>query len=71
MEASIRVACAAEAARDAKDTTGATAWAKRAADARGQVQQALARVPAAEFDATTETRKRAYWDGWLAETGRR
>jgi hypothetical protein len=62
---------AAEAARDAKDVDGSVAWAKRAADARLKVEQALARVPAAEFDSAAETRKRAYWDGWLAETGRR
>jgi len=61
---------AAEAARDGKDTVGATAWAKRAGEARGQVQQALARVPATEFDGSAEARRRSYWDGWLAETGR-
>jgi tetratricopeptide (TPR) repeat protein len=60
---------AAEAARDGKDPTAPAAWAKRAADARTQVQAALARVPAAEFDGVTETHKRSYWDGWLAETG--
>ena len=62
---------AAEAARDAKDTDGAAGWAKRAADARNQVQESLSRVPAGEFNETTETRKRAYWDGWLAETAKR
>jgi hypothetical protein len=62
---------AAEAARDAKDADGAVQWAKRAAAARAGVQESAPRVPAAEFDDTTETRKRAYWDGWLAETARR
>jgi hypothetical protein len=62
---------AAEAARDAKDPDGSAAWAKRGAEARTQVQAALARVPAAEFDGTTEARKRSYWEGWLAETGPR
>ena len=62
---------AAEAARDAKDVDASVAWAKRAADARLKVEQALPRVPAAEFDSAAETRKRAYWDGWLAETGKR
>jgi tetratricopeptide (TPR) repeat protein len=61
---------AAEAARDGKDASGATTWARRAADARLQVRQALARVPATEFDGSAEARKRSYWDGWLAETGR-
>jgi tetratricopeptide (TPR) repeat protein len=59
---------AAEAARESKDPNAPAAWATRAADARAQVQAALARVPAAEFDGATETRKRSYWDGWLAET---
>jgi tetratricopeptide (TPR) repeat protein len=62
---------AAIAAKDAKDTDGSAAWSKRAADTRSQVQTALARVPAAEFDGTAETRSRTYWEGWLAETGRR
>lgn len=62
---------AAEAARDAKDTAGAAAWAKRAAESRTRVQQALAQVPATDFDGGAETRKRTYWDGWLAETGKR
>lgn len=61
---------AAEAARGAKDAAGAATWAERAGDVRGQVQQALARVPAAEFNGTTEARKRTYWEGWLAETAR-
>lgn len=59
---------AAEAARDTKDTDGPAVWAKRASAARQQVQEALARLPAAEMDGTAEPRKRAYWDGWLADT---
>ena len=62
---------AAEAAREAKDTDGANAWTKRAAAARKKVQEALTRVPAAEFDSATDVRTQVYWDGWLAETGPR
>jgi tetratricopeptide (TPR) repeat protein len=62
---------AAEAARDAKDPDGAAGWAKRAIDTRTKIQQSLALVPAAEFDSAVETHKRTYWDGWLAETGKR
>ncbi|HEX3150459.1 MAG TPA: hypothetical protein VHR66_20440 [Gemmataceae bacterium] len=62
---------AAEAAREAKETASIANWTKRAAEAREQVKQAIARVPAAEFDERTDVRKRTYWDGWLAETGPR
>jgi hypothetical protein len=62
---------AAEAAREAKNADGSAGWVKRAAEARAKVEEALARVSAAEFDGSAETRKRAYWDGWLAETAKR
>ncbi len=62
---------AAEAARESKDMSAVASWTKRAAEARDQVKQAIARVPAAEFDNRADVRKRTYWDGWLAETGPR
>jgi hypothetical protein len=60
---------AAEAAREAKDADGAARWSKRAGEAVAQAKEALARVPAAELDGTTDVRRRAYWDRWLAENG--
>ena len=58
-------------AREAKEPDKVTAWTKRATEARNGVKDSLARIPAVEFDNTTDVRKRTYWDGWLAETGPR
>jgi TolA-binding protein len=60
---------AAEVARDAKDADVANKWSQRAIQAHGQIAEALARMPAGEFDGTAEFRKKAYWDAWLAENG--
>jgi Tetratricopeptide repeat len=60
---------AAEVARDAKDVDGANKWSQRAIQAQSQVAEALARMPAGEFDGTAEVRKKAYWDAWLLENG--
>jgi hypothetical protein len=60
---------AAEVARDNKDPDGANKWSQRAIQAFSQVAEALARMPAGEFDGTAEVRKKAYWDAWLMENG--
>lgn len=60
---------AAEAARAGKDPDGAAGWTRRAVDARIRMVDALRRVPAAEFDGTTDTRKKGYWETWLTENG--
>jgi TolA-binding protein len=62
---------AAEAARAKKDGEGAAGWSRRAIEAHGRVKESLARIPATEFDGTTETRKKAYWETWLVENGPR
>ena len=56
---------AAEAARENKDNAGAADWSRRAAEAHGRVKEALARMPPAEFDGSSETRKKTYWENWL------
>jgi TolA-binding protein len=62
---------ATEAARAKKDGEGSAGWSRRAIESHGRVKEALARMPATEFDETTETRKRAYWEAWLADNGPR
>ena len=62
---------AAQAAREKKDAEGAANWSKRAIETHGRVKEALGRMPAHEFDGSTETRKKPYWDTWLAENGPR
>jgi len=56
---------AIEAARQAKDSEGEAAWAKRAKDAKTKVQDGLLRISSADFDGTTESRRRDYWEKWL------
>lgn len=58
---------AADVARQTNDETAATNWSKRAADALGRVKNAMAQITAAEFDGAAETRKKGYWDNWLAD----
>jgi ribosomal protein S19E (S16A) len=62
---------AAEAAREAKDTQGAASWSRRGADAFARLKQALEQIPATEFDGSAETRKRMYWEKWLADNSPR
>jgi len=62
---------AAEAAREKKDSEGAANWSKRALEAHAKVKEALARMPAHEFDGSAETRKKAYWDAWVTGNGPR
>ncbi len=58
---------AARFASDSKDEPSAANWSQQAADARARLKDALGRISKAEFDGATDTRKRGYWDAWLAD----
>jgi hypothetical protein len=60
---------AAQAASDSKDIDNASLWSKRAADAHSQLKLALERISPSDFDGTAATRKKDYWQMWLAENG--
>jgi tetratricopeptide (TPR) repeat protein len=62
---------AAETARAAKDTASESAWIKKADVAVFVVRDSLGRVPPGEFDGKTESRRKEYWNVWLAEIGTR
>jgi hypothetical protein len=59
---------AAQVAHDSKDQQAATTWSQRAADTRVKVSDALAHMPAAEFNGASESRKRGYWETWLTDS---
>jgi hypothetical protein len=58
---------AARFASDSKDEPSAANWSQQAADARARLKDALGRISKAEFDGAADTRKRGYWDAWLAD----
>ncbi len=57
---------AIEATRLAKDVDGTASWTKRGKDAKTRLQDALSKLPLIEFDGTSESRRREYWEMWSA-----